>query len=860
MNRRLRQIRRLFLASVLSASVALAGLASADAARPALASLARRLAPAADDGEAARVKVQVGASLELTFASAVSAAVVTDPAVASAAVSGARSVRLGGVKAGATILIVTTGEGRQVYAVEVPRAARRPARGAARRALREASAAEGFYGLTLARSAGDDRIAFAHTLDFTQRLGDGRTLRASADFSNYAFGEDTSGFSARHLSLALDTKSGSLELLDSSIPAVGPGRYGFGLRGARYTAAPGSARDGLDIFAGVSRADSNGGTLAGAYVPVVRSGPFLLRAGTIYGASRPGEPAGLRASADLRYAPDERTTFEAHVGGGEGGPSWGARLDLRRDKFGVNAEARRGGDLAGSGAYHLSAYWRPSQALRASARWQLFDAGRGRAATSTLGASVNYSPARGSRFSIALARSGGVLTSGDFATAAYQQGFGRWSNTVEARFWRTSPAAPGPPREALTHISEQLRRDWGRWAFTGSYNYLEREGGGAHGSTTTQEAGASLRASFERVRLEGGAFYRIFESGGGRREPGVRASAAVSYRLDQSTTLRFGVTRAVGTATGGDSTGFTFSLAHRFGGGRRGGFGLLRLLRRGGGGGDVAGFVFNDDNGNGQRDPGEGGAANMRVTLDGERAVTTGEDGGFRFKAQEGEHTVELASERLGVSLLSSTPNVLRLVVGGGRREVAFGVTDNATLSGRVTNDLGSGDPGGWPGIAGVRLRLLGAGPEAVAFTNSTGRYAFANVRPGAYTVELDAATLPADFRFPSSLGRPVTLPPAGNARLDFTLAAERAFTGTVYNDRDGDGAYDPRVDFALDGVLVEFAGRVTSSGKGGSYILRALPAGAGTLTARRGGVLIFSSPFTFGASPSLLTVNIPAP
>ncbi|HEY0170278.1 MAG TPA: pilus assembly protein N-terminal domain-containing protein [Pyrinomonadaceae bacterium] len=855
MNRLLRQFRRGVLLLALCAAAASAAAVSADVSPSVLAALARRLSPTE---EPERVGVQTGHSREIAFDAPVSAAVVTDAGVASAAVVGARLVRVTGVSTGNTVLIVTTETARVIYAVEVTAPARRSLPRAAGVARRPAPTSEGAYGLTLARQAGASGLA--HVFDYRRQLGSGRVLRAEGSFINGGGAQ----FGAGRLALALESDKASLELFDTHIFAGRMSGGVSGLRGAHYQASPSSSLGGLDLFAGYVPSSQGREKSVGALVPVVRSRSLMLRAGALWGATASGLSEGLRAAADLRYTPDARTTLAAEFSGGPGRASWGARLDAPRDRYGFAAEARQGGGAHPARTYAASAFWKPAASLGASARWHLSDASAGRGASSSLAASINYSLGEQSKLGFTLGRfraDGAALagtpgrSGGEYAAATFRHVQGGWSNTLEAGYGRTAAPGGGERAAGQAYITEQLRRQFGAWAVVGSYKYSS--GGGAAGQgVSNQEMGATLRAAFSRYRLEGGAYYRIFGPGGTRAD-GAGASAAVSYRLDALTQIRFAAGRDFAPGSSAGSTGLTLSFSRRFG---VGGFNPFRFLRRGGG--RVSGLVYLDHNGNGVRDSGEEGAANMLVNLDGgARSVLTGADGGFAFKAGDGDHAVELRSDRLGVSLLASTATARTFRLGDGESPfISFGVTDGAALVGRVYNDVGAGDAETSPGVAGVLLRLTGAGQVAESLTTAGGRYSFSNLRPGSYSLEVVADSLPANFRPPAVLAWPVALAPIARERINVGLVAERAIIGVVFVDRDGDAAYSPGVDSPLEGVSVEFRGRVVRSDKAGAYMLRDLPAGVGTLAATRGGVLVFSKQLAFDAAPATLTALVTVP
>jgi hypothetical protein len=109
---------------------------------------------------------------------------------------------------------------------------------------------------------------------------------------------------------------------------------------------------------------------------------------------------------------------------------------------------------------------------------------------------------------------------------------------------------------------------------------------------------------------------------------------------------------------------------------------------------------------------------------------------------------------------------------------------------------------------------------------DGSGAYEFHNVAPGDYTLELDLSTLPADFRVPEQTAWPVRVEPLQNFYLDLPLSAQRAISGVIFIDRDGDGQFDVTKDDPVEGVRVVAGNGETLTNRQGMYFLRNLPAG----------------------------------
>src|ERR1051325_4237018 len=117
----------------------------------------------------------------------------------------------------------------------------------------------------------------------------------------------------------------------------------------------------------------------------------------------------------------------------------------------------------------------------------------------------------------------------------------------------------------------------------------------------------------------------------------------------------------------------------------------------------------------------------------------------------------------------ASTATEQRLSIGARKTaDLSFGVTNFGSIAGRVYNDLllagASGTPLNNPGLVSVRVRLhrgeLGGEAVGECLTDASGAYSFAGLSPGVYSVELDPATIPLDYRLPEQLSWSVTLAP----------------------------------------------------------------------------------------------------
>ena len=163
----------------------------------------------------------------------------------------------------------------------------------------------------------------------------------------------------------------------------------------------------------------------------------------------------------------------------------------------------------------------------------------------------------------------------------------------------------------------------------------------------------------------------------------------------------------------------------------------------------LSGEVFADANGNGSLDAGEPGLSGVKVELLGGSGqviatVTTGSDGTYSFTIDApGNYSVEEVTPS-GATLTTpaSGSYVETLASGQAIGGLDFGNFQTVTLSGEVFDDInGDGSlESGEPGLSGWTVNLVNSSNRVIAATtDSSGRYSFAGVGPGKYTVEVVA-------------------------------------------------------------------------------------------------------------------------
>ena len=461
------------------------------------------------------------------------------------------------------------------------------------------------------------------------------------------------------------------------------------------------------------------------------------------------------------------------------------------------------------------------------------------------------------------------------AVIKYSQRINRhWTNDLEARYILSREAKTAAQMNSGFSLREQLRLSWRRGSLTGFINYrsntpsleslllrnpalLPVEFRAAFAAnpvqflltnrdvlprllnrvelplTRNRESGLRLQSAFSRLNLTGEVIYSVGKFLATEQRT-LLTTFGANLRLDEANSVQISAGRAVSLGGTASQTSLTVGYVHRFGAGSGGGFQFAKLLGRDRG--RIEGRVFLDLNGNGQDDTGEPGIAGMNVQLDGNRRATTDVRGHFNLGSLEpGEFDVALISDAIGVKLRSSRATLQHVVLSA-RQTVAlsFGLTDSGFVAGRVFNDLYlTGEPtaGDAPGLSGVKftLRPFAATADSSPLSqmaDGNGLYEFRNLAPGKYILEIDPVTIPADFRLPAQTAWPITVNPLQGFYLDLPFAAQRAISGIVYLDRDGDGQFDPQKDVVVEGARIAAGNSEAVSNRQGLYLLRNLPAG----------------------------------
>jgi|GEM_PF-969844 len=246
--------------------------------------------------------------------------------------------------------------------------------------------------------------------------------------------------------------------------------------------------------------------------------------------------------------------------------------------------------------------------------------------------------------------------------------------------------------------------------------------------------------------------------------------------------------------------------------------------------GIVSGVVFNDLNGNGVQEEGEGGIGGVIVELvNGHtNTTTTARNGTFIFVFVESRPYTVTVIETDPTGYVSTTPNSCPVSVPArGSASCSFGDQLAGTVSGTVFDDWnGNGvlDPN--EGIGGVTVELIN-GATAMTTTVGNGSYIFRGIAAGAYAVR---ETDPDGYVSVTPNVVNVSVPPGGSATANFIDQPAGTIRGVVFHDLDGDGTPDAG-EAGTGGVMVtvwrdETRVGTTSTSGDGTFMFAAMSSG----------------------------------
>ena len=870
-----------------------------------------------------RLRVVMGQPRHISLAFPITSVLVVNPEIAIVQLRD-NALLLTGNQVGETILMAFNGQLRHTFLIAVvgrTQATIPQNLLSAAPLASERNGLSGSYSFSYSAPFGTSPALTRQSLQFQRSLTKERTLRLSTDVFKFMGQGDRDRvrataprFGLNQISLGIDARSSTVDLLDSQINLSPLSFNNYIMRGFHLVSKPGSQTSGMQLFAGVARPalsffDQNQGRLAGVVLPVAQGQRWQLRAGVF--VVLPQRENNLGSGGTVwqfsgRYATNQNIALEGEAGYANGGLSWRTRIDLdfrRFDAYGEILRVDRNSPLISIGAQPggrdtetIALTWQPRYRFDVSFNYYHTaivppqDAARARFERSTLFASANYRPTQNSRIGFRYAlqqiEAGRSATGSRFefethrATISYDNRFNQTlANNFELRLNFSRERRADAATESGIDLKEQLRFSFKGGSATTFLNYTHRtpslaglivrnpqilppllqrafaadpvhflQANRGHSlavllpgidlpQTRGLDTGLRLQAAVSRINFAGEVRYltgKVLDA----KQRNIAASLTMNLRMDAANSVQVSGWRAFAFGATRIDPMLTVSYVHRFGGPNGSGFQFSRLigLERA----LIQGRVFLDQNGNGRDDEGEPGVGGMPIQVDGDHPAISDESGRFLFKLDAGEHSIALISRDFGVRLKATTTTEQNILLSHRHTvNVSFGVSNAGSLAGRVFNDLlltGERTAGNAPGVAGVRVVLfpIGASGAPLSLTvDAGGAYQFRNLSPGSYKLEVDVASLPPDFRIPSQSAWPVTINPIESSYFDIPQVAERAVSGVVFIDTDGNGKFDPEKDQTIEGALVISGTRKVATGAGGAYVLRGLPAGRVELRAR---------------------------
>lgn len=295
--------------------------------------------------------------------------------------------------------------------------------------------------------------------------------------------------------------------------------------------------------------------------------------------------------------------------------------------------------------------------------------------------------------------------------------------------------------------------------------------------------------------------------------------------------------------------------------------------------GQIGDTIFNDTNGNGVQDSGEGGIQDVKVSITNSltnvtQTTTTDANGNYLFNnLAAGNYTVTVTTgpgstlagytqtadpdstlDSMSTVALVAPGSLVNLDQDFGYRFTSGSIGDTIFTD---TNGNGTQDSGE-PGIDGVTVNLRTSGADGIIgnsddqtitqVTANGGQYLFSNLLLGDYQVQVDTSSAPIvgltntadpDGVFDSFSDVTLTSTVPNNLLQDFGYVFRGTIGDTIYNDLNGNGTQDSG-EPGIDGVTVKliFAGpdgvfgngdddtSTTTTANGGQYKFENLDAG----------------------------------
>jgi protocatechuate 3,4-dioxygenase beta subunit len=421
-----------------------------------------------------------------------------------------------------------------------------------------------------------------------------------------------------------------------------------------------------------------------------------------------------------------------------------------------------------------------------------------------------------------------VLTpaNGGFTFANVVPGTYTVSEALQNGWIETLPAAPGT--YPLTVVSGTVSggNNFGNFRL-GSISGTKFEDTDGNGLKDVAEAGLSgwrIRLSLNGTQVDSA----LTDGSGGYTFGGLRVGTYVVSEGQQAGWAQSGPaspgTYAIPIVSGANATAMNF--------------GNYRP-------GSISGMKFQDVNGNGVKDAGEGGLSGWRIRLvrAGAQVDSTLTDGSGNYAfagLSPASYSIREAAQSGWVQTMPATPAGYAVTIASGVSASGqdFGNYQLGSISGTVFLDPdGSGVKTAGSGLPNWRVRLAKNGiPVDSALSDVNGAYAFSGLLTGTYTV---SEALPGGWvtTFPAAPYTQTVLVTSGVAAVnqDFGNFQLGSISGTKFLDDNGNGLKDPaepglqnwRIRLVRGGTAVDSV----LTGASGQYAFTSLTAGTYTVS-----------------------------
>lgn len=269
----------------------------------------------------------------------------------------------------------------------------------------------------------------------------------------------------------------------------------------------------------------------------------------------------------------------------------------------------------------------------------------------------------------------------------------------------------------------------------------------------------------------------------------------------------------------------------------------------------LSGMVFQDANGDGQRQVDESGLPKVTVKAGADRKAVTDPGGRFYLGTIRGKRTevaVDLTTTPQGY--VPTSPSSIEVdLTAPSRRPLTFGFVVQSELRVRVfvdANGNGHYDATDVP-LEHIRLSLT----DGQTVTTDRAGWAYVRaIRPGAYTVTLLVSDLAAGYVPLTASSQARTVEEGQAAVVDFPIRAERSIGGRVYLDQNRNAHYEDGEPL-LPGVVVCLDGSArTKTQEDGRYVFKGVTAGLHRVRLNCGALLRGSLPL----SATMQAVDVP--